>query len=51
MTDAKPTLAVLGGTGNLGFGLALRWARGLAEPPKERNAHRDAARAGKAERS
>ena len=27
MTDAKPTLAVLGGTGNLGFGLALRWAR------------------------
>jgi hypothetical protein len=27
MPDSKPRLAVLGGTGNLGFGLALRWAR------------------------
>jgi len=27
MPSTKPTLAVLGGTGNLGFGLALRWAR------------------------
>src|SRR5258706_15946169 len=23
-----PTIAVIGGTGDLGFGLALRWARG-----------------------
>ena len=27
MSDAKPTLAVIGGTGALGSGLALRWAR------------------------
>ena len=27
MPEAKPTIAVLGGTGNLGFGLGLRWAR------------------------
>ena len=27
MTDALPTIAVFGGTGNLGYGLALRWAR------------------------
>ncbi len=27
MTETKPTLAVLGGTGNLGEGLAIRWAR------------------------
>ena len=27
MASTKPTLAVLGGTGNLGFGLALRWAK------------------------
>ncbi len=27
MADTRPTLAVLGGTGNLGFGLALRWAK------------------------
>jgi len=26
-TDLKPTIAVLGGTGNLGRGLSLRWAR------------------------
>lgn len=27
MPPTRPILAVLGGTGNLGFGLALRWAR------------------------
>jgi len=27
MTDTKPTLAVIGGTGALGSGLALRWAK------------------------
>ncbi len=27
MTESKPILAVLGGTGNLGEGLAIRWAR------------------------
>jgi NADPH-dependent F420 reductase len=27
MTDAKPSVAVLGGSGDLGSGLALRWAR------------------------
>ena len=27
MTDALPTVAVFGGTGTLGWGLALRWAR------------------------
>ena len=27
MTDAKPSIAVLGGSGDLGSGLALRWAR------------------------
>lgn len=27
MTDTLPTIAVFGGTGNLGWGLALRWAR------------------------
>jgi len=27
MTDTKPSIAVLGGSGDLGSGLALRWAR------------------------
>lgn len=27
MTDSKPSIAVLGGTGDLGGGLALRWVR------------------------
>ena len=27
MTDSPPTIAVFGGSGNLGWGLALRWAR------------------------
>lgn len=27
MTDAKPTIAILGGTGDLGTGLGRRWAR------------------------
>ena len=27
MSETKPILAVLGGTGNLGEGLAIRWAR------------------------
>lgn len=27
MSDSKPTLAILGGSGDLGGGLALRWAR------------------------
>ena len=27
MSDAKPTLAILGGSGDLGGGLAFRWAR------------------------
>ena len=26
MTETKHTIAVIGGTGALGFGLALRWA-------------------------
>ena len=28
MSDAKPTIAILGGTGDLGTGLGRRWARG-----------------------
>ena len=27
MADDKPTIAVIGGTGALGSGLAMRWAR------------------------
>ena len=27
MTDTKPTLAIIGGTGDLGTGLARRWAK------------------------
>lgn len=27
MTESKPTIAVIGGTGALGSGLALRWVK------------------------
>lgn len=46
MTDSKPTIAIIGGTGNEGSGLALRWAHaGYPIVIGSRSAERAASRA------